>query len=798
VPRDGQLLSSFAQQRLWFLDRLDPGNTAYNIPAATRLTGALDVNALEASLREVMRRHEVLRTVFLEVGGRPTQSIIVDFAFEVPVTVLDDLAQEKREAEFVRLAKEESQKPFDLERGPVFRCQLFRLGEEEHMLLVNVHHIAFDDWSTGILIQEVATLYGAFRAGQPSPLAEVSVQYGDFAVWQRQWLRDEALEERLAYWKKKLAGVPVLKLPTDCPRSVPVSYRGARYGFRMSPELTKRLEALCRHKEVTPFMLLVAVFKVLLYRYSEQTDIAIGTPIAGRNRQEIENLIGFFVNTLVLRTDLSGNPSFTELLKRVRETTLGAYDHQDLPFEKLVEALRPERNLSHTPLFQVLFVLQNAPMPALELPDLTLTPLEIDNGTSKFNLALLMKETEQGLVATWNYNADLFDPTTITRISGHFETLLGSIVTQPDARINSLKMLTEAEKQKHIMEEVKHKEGKLKKFMYIKPKAVSLPQGQLIKTDYLQPGQTLPLVVQPDVDDLDLVEWAQGNREFIETKLLEHGAILFRSFNLNSVSAFENLAQAICPELFAEYGGLPRAETSGKVYGSTSYPPDQAILFHNESSHLHRWPLKIWFFCVQSAQQGGETPIVDCRKVYQLIDPKLREQFQQKQVMYVRNYIKGLDVSWQEFFRTTDRDVVEEYCREATIDFEWLSGNGLRTRKVNPAITKHPKTGEMVFFNQIQLHHVSCLESAVQESLLSLFGEDNLPRHAYWGDHSPIKDSVMEKIRAAYQEATISFSWQQGDVLMLDNMLIAHGHNPYVGTRKIMVTMGEMIRSKGI
>ena len=305
----------------------------------------------------------------------------------------------------------------------------------------------------------------------------------------------------------------------------------------------------------------------------------------------------------------------------------------------------------------------------------------------------------------------------------------------------------------------------------------------------------MPLVITPYVDDLNIIEWAKRNQDFIEANLLHNGAILFRNFGVNSVADFEGFAEAICSGLFGDYGDLPREGVSDKVYGSTPYPSEQAILFHNESSHMHCWPNKIWFFCMKPAQQGGETPIVDCRKVLKLLDTKLRERLEQKQLMYVRNYTDGLDIRWQDFFHTTDKAMVEDYCRQAGMEFEWLSGNGLRTRKVRSAVTKHPKTGEQVFFNQLQLHHISCLEPAVRQSLLTMFGEENLPRNVYYSDGSPIEDSVMTEIEAIYQKAKVSFSWQQGDILMLDNMLTAHGRNPYVGSRKIVVTMGEMIRN---
>ncbi|HBL14320.1 MAG TPA: non-ribosomal peptide synthetase, partial [Cyanobacteria bacterium UBA11162] len=568
--------------------------------------------------------------------------------------------------------------------------------------------------------------------------------------------------------------------------------------FTLSTNLSAQLKTLSRQEGATLFMTLLAAFQTLLYRYTNQNDIVVGTDVANRNRSEIEPLIGFFVNLLVLRTNLSGNPSFRELLGKVREVTLGAYAHQDLPFAKLVEVLQPARTSSHTPLFQVLFVMQNAPIPALELSDLTLTPVDINTENAKFDWVVFIEETELGIVGYWKYNRAVFEQEAIARFFHHFETLLSSIVKNPDTRIDTLEMLSESEKQKHIAEQTQRQKASFNKFKAIKPKAISLPQKPLIKTSFIQPEQSLPLVIEPDSIEIDLADWASSHRELIETNLLKHGAILFRGFNINSAAEFENVANAIHPNLFSEYGDLPREGVSGKVYGSTPYPADKAILFHNESSHLHRWPLKIWFFCIQPAQQGGETPIIDCRKVYQRLNPKLREKFEQKQLMYVRNYIEGLDVSWQDFFHTTNKAEVENYCRQAEIEFEWLENNGLKTRKICPAVAQHPKTGELVFFNQIQLHHVSCLDSAVQKSLLSVFGEDKLPRNVYYGDGTRIEDSVMEEIESIYQEYQISFRWQKGDILMLDNMLTAHSRNPYVGSRKIVVALGELMANADI
>ncbi|NEQ80572.1 MAG: amino acid adenylation domain-containing protein, partial [Moorea sp. SIO2I5] len=799
VPRDGKLPLSFAQERLWFLDQLEPNNTTYNMPSAVRLQGSLNVAALEQSFNKIVQRHEVLRTIFTVADGQPIQVIIPTLTFKVPVIDLQELPETERETEVLRLAAQEAEQPFDLAKDILLRVKLLQLGAAEHIMLFTTHHIVTDAWSNGVLIQEISTLYQAFCSGesdlQQPKLPELSVQYADFAYWQRQWLQGEVLENQLSYWRQQLAGAPTtlnLQKLAGKPPQTTKKQESAAQSFLISTELSQQLKTLSRQQGVTLFMSLLAAFQTMLYRYTNQDDVVVGTDVANRNRAEIEPLIGFFINLLVLRSDLSGNPTFRELLGRVRDVCLGAYAHQDLPFAKLVENLRPDRTTSKTPIFQVLFVLQNTPMSTVEFSGLTLTPIEVNRKKARFDLALFVEETEEGIFGNWRYRTDLFEAEAITRLSRHFETLLCSIVHNPDTRIDALEMLSESEKQQQIAQKTQREKAKFKKFKAIKPKAVSLPQKELIKTSYLQPGQSLPLVIQPDGDDLDLADWATSKREFIETNLLKNGAILFRGFNLNSGTEFEKVASAICPELFGNYGDLPREGISDKVYASTPYPSDQAILFHNESSHLHQWPLKIWFFCVQAAQEGGETPIVDCRKVYQLLDPKLRARFEQKQLMYVRNYIEGLDVSWQDFFHTTDKAVVENYCHQSGIDYQWLSNNGLRTSKIRPAISQHLKTGESVFFNQVQLHHISCLESGVRTSLLSTLGEDNLPRNVYYGDGTPIEDSVMAKIGEIYEQAKISFPWEEGDLLMLDNMLIAHGRNPYVGSRKIVVAMGEM------
>ena len=475
VPRNGELPLGLAQERLWFLDQLEPGNPFYNVPIAIRLTGWLKVDPLTQSLNAIIQRHEALRTCFVNVEGRSRQEILPSLTLTLPVIDLRHLPEPEREAEAQRLSTQETLESFNLAEGILLRAKLLRLTETEHLLLLSMHHIIADGWSIGVLIQELAALYEAFSSGKPFPFPELPIQYADFAHWQRQWLQGEVLETQLNYWRQQLSGnLPVLQLPTERPRPVIQSFRGARYPLVLSNQtLSEELKALNQQEDVTLFMTLLAAFKVLLYSYTGQEDILVGSPIAGRNRAEVEQLIGFFINTLVLRTDLSGNPSFRELLQRVRQVALGAYAHPDVPFEKLVEELQPERNLSYTPLFQVMFILQNAPIPTMELPDLTLQPLEVESGTAKFDLKLSLWESPDGLQGSFEYQTDLFDAMTIDRMATRFSTLLRHVVAHPDLKLKNLAaILTEAEQQQQRLKQQELETASLQKLKLARRKAV--------------------------------------------------------------------------------------------------------------------------------------------------------------------------------------------------------------------------------------------------------------------------------------------------------------------------------------
>ncbi|WP_254564926.1 non-ribosomal peptide synthetase [Oscillatoria sp. HE19RPO] len=446
-------ISSFSQARLWFLDRLEPNSSFYNLPYAIRLTGVLHIPALEQSLTEIVRRHEVIRTTFKEVAGEPMQ--IINPAQPVTLATIDlrQVPPSEQEGEALRLATREAQTPFNLTTGPLLRSTLLQLDDTEYIVLFTLHHIVSDGWSTGVIIRELAALYQAFSQGKPSPLPELPIQYADFAVWQRGYLQGEVLDAQLSYWKQHLKNAPAaLDLPGDRPRVAVQTYQGATESTRLSKSLTEALKALSKAEGVTLFMTLLAGFKTLLYRYSGQENIVVGSPIANRNRAEIEDAVGFFVNSLALHTDLGGNPTVQELLHRVRDVSLGAYSHQDLPFEKLVEELHPERDLSRSPIFQVMFVLQNAPTTTLELPGLTLQSLAIERGTTQFDLSLSLTEYPEGLAASIEYSTDLFERESIVRMLGYLKTVLEAMVADPTRRICEISLLTEAERHQLLMD----------------------------------------------------------------------------------------------------------------------------------------------------------------------------------------------------------------------------------------------------------------------------------------------------------------------------------------------------------
>jgi aspartate racemase len=478
MPRDGVLPLSFAQQRFWYAHLLEPESPAQNLPTALRFRGALEVPALQRALDEVLRRHEVLRTRFPSADGEPRQ--VVDPAAEMELRRVDLLTTNppaEREAALVAAARAEAWAPFDLERGPLFRAMLARLDEEDHALVLTAHHVVFDGWSVGLLLDELSQLYAAFSADRPSPLAPLPVQYADYAHWQREHFAGDVLAAQLAYWHGKLEGVRPLELPTDRPRPAVQSYRGDAERLALSAELTERVRETSRREGVTLFMSLLAAYAVLLRHRSGEDDVVVGAPVAThRDREELQRVIGTFLNTLALRVDLSGDPTFRELLGRVRRTALEAYAHQELPFDRVVEALDPKRDPGRTPVFQVWFNHSAAPSGRLAFGDTRIEGVDLGDAAVKFDLQLATEEAGGRLLASLRYNADLFDAATAAGLLAGLEAVLARVAEAPGERLSALMTHLDGEaRARRAKDWVEQGESLRKSLQGSRRKAISLP-----------------------------------------------------------------------------------------------------------------------------------------------------------------------------------------------------------------------------------------------------------------------------------------------------------------------------------
>lgn len=790
VERSAEMPLSPSQQRLWLVDRLQGPAAAYNMAATLELRGALDVAVLHATFAALLQRHEVLRTAYPDNDGEPCAVISAHLDFQLDLRDLSQLPPVEREAEASRESLDNLRQPFDLTQAPLIRARLLKLDEQRHQLLLALHHMVADGWSVGVLFDEFSQLYRSLRAAEPVTLPPLPLQYADYAVWQHRLLSGERLQRELGFWRAELAAAPqILELPSDWPRPAQASSAGAAHALRVPAALVERLEALAHAEGASLYMVLLSAFQLLLHRLSGSDDLLLGTDVAGREARELEGLIGFFVNVLPLRSRLQPTARFVDLLAATKRTCLAAFEHQALPFERIVEALEVPRDRSRNPLVQALFVMQNTPQSDFAIPGLAIELQPPAERSSKFDMALFLERDGGDLHADWVYASTLFKAERIAALADAWVAVLEQAVAAPQNTVATFTFtLPQSEPSGMAKPPAPSKLDKLKK---LAPRASTSPRP-LIKTTPLMADRDFPLLIEPTVPDLDPVGWARSSRDLIDTLLCRHAGLLFRGFALNSPQDFEAFAEAIHPGLFGGYGDLPKKEGGRNIYRSTPYPEREMILFHNESSHLPRAPRKQWFFCEQPSPVGGATPIVDCRELYRRLPPALAETFERKGLLYVRTFTKRLDVSWQEFFKTDERAEVEAQCRASATEFVWLANDELQTRTRCPAVIRHPLSGERSFFNQVQLHHVHCLEPEVREDLLALVGLQRMPRHVYFGDGSPIDDEVMVLLGRLYEECAVRFDWQQGDVVMLDNLLAAHARDPYEGPRKIAVAMGDL------
>ncbi|MHA7685169.1 condensation domain-containing protein [Cupriavidus sp. PET2-C1] len=816
APRTGEMPLAPAQQRMWLTDRIaaPADRWIYNMAGGLRLSGPLDAQAMRASLNALVERHEILRTSYpADANGAPSARIASALTIDLPYHDLSSLDASQRAAALHELAEAQAREPFDLSSAPLLRARLVRLADDDHALLLTLHHIVGDGWSIDILLDTLAAGYNAAIAGTALDLPPLLIQYADYAVHQHGADGARSQPSEASFWRDALQGAPRLTtIPSPNRRPPVASTTGAACHSELPDALLARVDALARAHGATRYMVLLAAFHALLHRLGGAEDQLVGIDVAGRTRRELEELIGFFVNVLPLRARPHATLTFAALLAQLRDATLAAFDHQALPFERIVEVAGVPRERAWHPLVQMLFVLQNTPADARQFAGLRAERLPTPVHAAKFDLAVFLAPHADGLRAEWVYATALFPRATAHRIADAYGAVLAQAVSNPALPLSGLVVpasLCEPATDMPAMTSSQisspsklDKLAKLNKLGNVaglpKTAAEAAPAAPLVRTSFLSPGQTFPIVIEPTTLDLDPVAWALAHRQDIEATLCRHGGILLRGFGLRTPQEFERFAESIEPGLYGSYGDLPKKEGGRNTYRSTPYPEREMILYHNESAHLSRWPRKQWFFCELPSPVGGATPIVDCREMYRRLPRELAARFESKGLRYVRTFNDKLDVSWRDFFKTDSRDEVEARLRASGTDFAWLDADTLQTREQCPAVIAHPVTGERSFFNQVQLHHTACLDPEVRRDLLEIVGPQRMPRQVLFGDGSPIGDDVMALIGELYEACAVRFQWRQGDVVMLDNMLAAHARDPFEGPRKIVVAMGDMFERRDL
>lgn len=780
------------QQGLLFHALYSPEIGMYMEQKVATLQGEVDSSALCRAWQAVVDRHPVLRTAFLWQGlEEPLQ--VVRKQVRIPWREEDwrDAPADEQAHRLEAYLAEDRAQGMALNKAPLMRLALFRLAADRYQLVWSHHHISLDGWSLPLVFKEIFTLYEAYRRGQQIQLPR-SRPYRDYIAW----LQKQDLAQAESFWQREMAGVTA-PTPLGIGRhGNGVNGTGREETYRtaehpLSTETSAAIQEMAQQHGLTVNTLAQGAWGLLLSHYSAAEDVVFGATVSGRPPQlpGVESIVGLFINSLPVRVHVCPEQALLPWLKDLQARQVAMRDYEYTPLVKIQEW---SRQRGDQPLFESLLVFENYPVgEALRGQEMSVRIADLWV-RERANFPIIIRVAARARITLETlYSPERFDAETNDRLLAHLALLLEAMIRNPDARLGDLKKhIDREERRQQTMRKRERKSVNLSSFMAVTPSAVGMAPEELVTKSYLNDVQ-YPLVIQPNLPDVDLVDWASGAKEFIERELLKHGAILFRGFGVGSIATFENFARGICGELYGEYGDLPQEK--GKIYKSTPYPEDKTILFHNESSHWHSWPMKQFFYCVKAAREGGETPIVDCRKIYQRLDPKIVENFEQRGLMYVRNFVEGLDVSWQTFFRTDDKAKVEDYCRQNGIECEWRENDGLRTRRVSLGVARHPKTGEMSFFNQVQLHHSYFLEPELRASLAALFDEEDYPRNVYYGDGAPIEDSVMEEILNTYWETCVQSPWQEGDVIMLDNMISAHARNPYKGERKITVALGEMI-----
>lgn len=797
--------TSFAQRRLWFQQQLESDAACYNVAAGLHLRGPLDRAALQTTLDRIVELHESLRTSFAVEDNEVYQQIHPAYRVQLSESKLANKSAGHPMGAVLKQVREGLSRPCDLTSGKPAHFQLIEFGSQEYLLAITLPHIVFDDWSQTVLTEDFERIYRSLTVAdnvtEPKPS---DIRYLDFAAWQKNRHEQGELEGELQFWRRQLAAAPpVLELPGDFPRPARPSSRGFRLSLPIDRSLLEELRSFGRAQTATLFTTLLTAFKALLSAKTGQSDIVVGSAVAGRNHFQTERIVGCFINAVAMRTQLNLDETVLETLQRVRGVVSDALSHQELPFENLVEALNPPRVLGNTPIFQVAFGVQNAPKPVLVNAPLQIESLEITADYARFDLTVWIEErNDADTVVHWTCRADLFREETVRGWHESFCDLLRAAIGSPSQSLRSWIAQSDSNANQPAQRETLGKsissrrrnsmtESRDSKRTFSRRTPKRIRPTESVKSRRLQADSPLPLLYECS-DGRPISTWGEQDAGLINAALLDHGGVLLRGFDCSEMQEFREFASIISDDL-VDYSerSSPRTELAQGVYTSTDHPPDQPIAMHNEQSYNLRWPLKIMFYCQQPAESGGQTPIADSRRILQALDAETVESFRQRGILYVRNYNCGLGLTWQTAFQTDDRGEVERYCRQQEIEYRW-DGDRLHTKQVRAALRKHPKTGETIWFNHALFFNVYSLGLALRSSLLESVGEEGLSTNTYFGDGEPIPDRTLEDLATAYRQHRVVFDWQQGDVLVLDNMLTAHGREPFQGPRKVLAAMADL------
>jgi alpha-ketoglutarate-dependent taurine dioxygenase len=773
-----------AQYSIWLDIAKNETAQSYNINGVYEIHGMLPGVLLQEACYQVIDRHEILRTVIINVEGEPKQKVYQTGRGLEAVSIVDISNQVNSQDRIEQIVSNELDHAFNLEKGPLFRICIIRVSELMHLMVMTVHHIIFDEWSAYVFMKDFLSVCSALIDGRDTRMQPLNLQFRDFSAWQRNLLQSEYHKKTREYWNNKISmGLSPTKLVGDNINGSQ-NTAGARIKFSLDSDATSALNGIAQHWDITPFSLMVSVLNVFIYSSTKERDVIIGTPVVGRNRLELEDQIGPYLSTIIIHNIIDENQSMREFSQNVQKEILESVEHADVPVNFSISRLSNERKV-----FNIGFTWHDFELYQEELSANRSVKIAEANTAFVDNVKVDVwfhgRKKNGTIEITIKYRKVFYNANTISKWAELLIRVCDIIIKDPSGTIeNILFKLSDMNIKDHENQNERKKEINLKKFLDAKAKVPQSESRMMVKEILLKPGEA-PVVFTPALHGFDLKRWIIDNKSFVKRKLNDHGAILFRGFNIKDVDGFNDIVSAIGVEKVKYMDqSSPRSSIGKSLYTSTDHPASQTINLHSELSYSHDWPMQILFFCLKKAVEGGQTPIADNRKILQYLPARIRHKFLEKGIMYQRNLRKGLGLSWQEVYQTESKDEVERYCSANGISFQWVDAEFLKISWKKPAIYRHPLTDQDIWFNHGYFFNSRHIKALIENN-------EAYPFDTFYGDGENIEDDVFESLKKAYESSRIEFDWEEGDILLLDNMTMAHARNPFSGERKVYVGMND-------